>query len=66
MYEKEKNFFDMAAARTEQDIEEWLKTIHCHVIRIDGTKPIEENVRSITEELFKQRIILLEKVKCYI
>lgn len=57
LYEKEQRFFDMAAMRTEQDIEDWLKTTECFVIRVDGTKAIEENVRLVLYELSERRII---------
>lgn len=57
LYEKEQRFFDMVALRTEQDIEDWLKTTDCFVIRVDGTKAIEENVRLILNELSERRII---------
>ena len=51
LYEKEQRFFDMAALRTEQEIEEWLAYVKCDVIRVDGTKPVAENVRLIIEKL---------------
>jgi shikimate kinase len=52
LYEKEKQFFDMVASRTELIVEEWLHSTNCSVVRIDGTKPIVENVEQITNELF--------------
>ncbi len=52
LYEKEQRFFDMVALRTEQEIEEWMASIECHVIRVDGTKPVAENVKLIIEKLF--------------
>lgn len=51
LYEKEEQFFDMVALRTERDIIEWLDSIDCHVIQVDGTKAIEENVEFIVNEL---------------
>lgn len=44
LYEQERDFFDMAASRTEQYVEEWLHTLHCPVLQMDGTRPVEENV----------------------
>ena len=57
LYEKEQRFFDMVEQRTEQDIEDWLNATDCFIIRVDGTKAIEENVRLILNELYEQRII---------
>ena len=56
LYEKEQRFFDMAALRTEQEIEDWLNTTDCFIIRVDGTAAIEENVRLILNELSERRI----------
>lgn len=56
LYEKEQRFFDMAAQRDEQDIEDWLNTTDCFIIKVDGTKAIDENVRFILNELSKRRI----------
>lgn len=56
LYEKEQRFFDMAASRTERDIEDWLNTTDCFIIRVDGTKAIEENVRLILNELSERKI----------
>ena len=47
MYEQEERFFAYAEKRTPDKIEDWLKTISCKVIRLDGTKPIQENVEII-------------------
>ena len=38
---------------TENTVEEWLKALHCPVLRVDGTKMIEENVRFLTMEIRK-------------
>lgn len=47
MYEQEENFFAHAEKRSPEKIEKWLKTVRCNVVRLDGTKPIEENVEII-------------------
>ena len=44
LYEQEKAFFDMASARKEDYVEEWAQSLKCPVIRVDGRKPIEENL----------------------
>lgn len=38
-------------SRAEDTVEEWIKCLKCPVIRIDGTKPIKENVNFIIEEI---------------
>lgn len=47
MHEQEEKFFAFAAGRQPDTIEAWLDTMPCRVIRLDGTKPIEENVAAI-------------------
>lgn len=56
LYEKEQRFFDMAALRSERDIEDWMNTTDCFIIRADGTKANEENVRLILNELSERKI----------
>lgn len=51
MFEQENNFFEFAAARSMEKTEKWLKTLRCPVIYADGTKGIEDNVKTIVEEL---------------
>ena len=47
LYERETEFFDMAAKKSEQDIETWTNSLDCPIIRIDGTRNIAENVELI-------------------
>ena len=51
MYEQEEKFFAYAEKRTPDKIENWLKTIPQKVIRLDGTKSIQENVELIKATL---------------
>lgn len=51
LYEKEERFFDLVESRAEDTVEEWAKLLSCPVIRVDGTKPVEENVKLIIERL---------------
>lgn len=53
LYESEKSFWDFVADRPENYAEDWIKTLTCPVIRIDGTKPVEENVNYIIEQMQK-------------
>lgn len=49
LYEQEEAFFQMVAERPDDLVEKWLPTLQCPVIRVDGTKPIEENVEQIVK-----------------
>lgn len=51
LYEQEEAFMDMVSTRTDQYVEEWVDSMECTVIRVDGTKPIEENVKIIIEQI---------------
>lgn len=51
LHEREEAFFEFAASRSEDYAEEWVKTLKCPIIRVDGTKPIEENVAIIIEKI---------------
>ena len=55
MYEQEENFFAFAEQRTPDKIENWLKTVSCKIIRLDGTKPIQENVEVIKSLLLWEK-----------
>lgn len=47
MYEQEEKFFAYAEKRSPDKVENWLKTLSCKVVRLDGTKPIQENVEVV-------------------
>ena len=49
LHEQEEKFFDFVKSRPENTVEEWVKSLKCPVLRIDGTKAIEENVDFIME-----------------
>ena len=51
LYEAEENFFKFVEGRPEGTVEEWARTLTCPIIRVDGTRPIEENVRYIAEQI---------------
>lgn len=51
LYEREKSFFEMVSSRTERDVEEWVRSISCPIIQIDGTRPIEENINLIIGQM---------------
>ena len=49
LYEQEERFFRLVESRSENIVEEWVKSLKCPVIRIDGSKSIEENTNFIIE-----------------
>ncbi len=51
LYEQEGKFFELVKSRPENTVEEWIQSLKCPIIRIDGTKPVEENVAFIIEQL---------------
>ncbi len=50
LHEQEEKFFNFVKSRPEDTVKEWVKSLQCPVLRIDGTKPIEENVDFIMEQ----------------
>lgn len=51
LYEKEKSFFDFVSSRSPDTVEKWLEKVKCPVIRLDGTKSVDENVTFIIEQI---------------
>ena len=51
MYEQEEKFFEFAQKRTPAKIECWLQTLTCRVVRLDGSKPIEDNIKVLIDLL---------------
>ncbi len=47
LYEREKGFFDLVSSRSVDSVENWLRNLTCPVIRLDGTRPVGENVELI-------------------
>lgn len=53
MYEQEQQFFKAVEKNYEKKTEqtkEWIKTLSCPVIYLDGTKPIEENIEYLMKK----------------
>ncbi len=44
LYEREKWFFDHISARPEDYAVRWLDTVDIPVLRVDGTRPVGENI----------------------
>lgn len=51
LYEQEEKFFRLVESREESIVKEWVKSLKCPVIRIDGTKSIEKNAGFIMEHI---------------
>lgn len=49
LYKREEKFFEFVRSRSENTVEKWIETVKFPVIRVDGTKPTEENIGIITE-----------------
>lgn len=52
LYEKEKKFLDMVQNRSEQDVENWLKSTHIPMIQVDGTNTVLHNIEIIIDKIF--------------
>lgn len=55
LFEQEEKFFRFVESRNENTVEEWVKSLKCPVIRIDGTNPIDENTNFIIEHIVNNR-----------
>ncbi len=51
LYDRESKWFSLTDSRPETYVTEWLETLDCPVIRIDGTRPVEENVNDLLSVL---------------
>lgn len=51
LYEKEQGFFRMVEARPPRQVEDWLESLPLPVLRVDGTRPPEENAAYIMGKL---------------
>jgi len=51
LHDQEEAFFQAVESRQDDCIENWLKKVNCPMIRVDGTKPIEENVGYIIQAI---------------
>ena len=51
LYDTESKWFSLTASRPDTYVSDWLETVNCPVIRIDGTLPVENNLDYIVSEL---------------
>lgn len=50
LHEQEEQFFELVRSRTEDVVQNWVQTLSCPVLRVDGTKTIDENTALILEQ----------------
>lgn len=55
LYELEQAFLSQIAGKSEQRIENWVQSLSCPVLRVDGTKEIEENLSWIAEQIIDRK-----------
>lgn len=46
---REESFFAFVGGRAESTVEDWAQCLSCPIIRIDGTRPIEESIAHVLE-----------------
>ncbi len=51
--ERENAWFSLVESRPEDYVEKWLESVDCPIIRVDGTRPVEENVEYLLSVLTK-------------
>ena len=51
LYETEQKWYALTDSRPDDYVTRWLDTVRCPVIRIDGTLPVEENLRILLSVL---------------
>ena len=51
LYDIESKWFSHTDSRPDTYVSDWLETVNCPVIRIDGTLPVENNLDYIVSEL---------------
>ena len=51
MYEQQKEFRKVVAGREENSLEECVQKLSCPVVVLDGTLPVELNIKKIKETI---------------
>ncbi len=51
LHEQEMAFLELVKARDESLVEDWLRTLSCPILRLDGTQPVQENVQLLSQQL---------------
>ena len=56
LHDKESKWFSLTESRPDAYVTDWLKTVNCPVIRVDGTLPVEKNLDYIVSVLSDEDI----------
>lgn len=51
LYEEEERFFQFVSNRPDDYVVQWLQSLYCPTIRIDGAKPVEDNINIILDQI---------------
>lgn len=51
LYKQENAFFDVVKSRAENTVEKWVQALTCPIMRVDGTKSVEENADFIITQI---------------
>lgn len=51
LYDREMQFFEKVKLKSNDNIEKWVNTLECPIIKIDGTKSISYNIKFIIDKL---------------
>ena len=54
LYDRESRWFSLTDSRPDTYVTDWLETVDCPVIRIDGTLPVEQNVDNLVSVLSEE------------
>ena len=54
LYDQESRWFSLTDSRPDTYVTDWLETVDCPVIRIDGTLPVEQNVDDLVSVLSEE------------
>ena len=54
LFDKENKWFSLTDSRPDAYVTDWLETVDCPVIRIDGTLPVEKNVDYLVSVLSEE------------
>lgn len=64
LHRQEDAFFQYVRNRPEDHVEKWVKRLNCPILRVDGTKPIEENIAMIRNRINQDTLASIGRNKC--
>lgn len=54
LYERERQFLEMVKGRPDGEVEEWVSSLGCPVIRVNAMRPVKENVEWLAAAFSKE------------